>query len=92
MIDWKELTTISEYEEIDMQSRANGFAFFIFKHSTRCMTSSMAKKMVENEWNVSDVPTYIVDVIRNRDLSNFIERQTLIQHQSPQALLIRKVS
>jgi len=61
----------------------------IFKHSTRCSISSMAKNRLER----SDVPEgldfYYLDLIAHRPLSNKIAEVFSVYHESPQVLLIR---
>lgn len=87
-MDWRKLTTISEFDEILMQSLSQGSAFVLFKHSTRCMVSKMALRSFEADFN-NELPAYFVDLIQYRDLSNHIESVTGIHHQSPQLLTIR---
>lgn len=59
----------------------------VFKHSTRCSISFMARSRVEREWE-SDVPLYEVDVIRDRTVSNLIAERLNLVHQSPQFMVI----
>lgn len=60
----------------------------IFKHSTRCSISTMAKSRIDR----SDVPAidfYYLDLIAHRELSNTISEKFSVQHKSPQILLIK---
>jgi bacillithiol system protein YtxJ len=61
----------------------------IFKHSTRCSISSMAKGRLER----SDVPKeadfYYLDLISYRQLSVRIAEEFHVHHESPQVLVIR---
>jgi bacillithiol system protein YtxJ len=88
-MNWRKLTSKSEFDDIMMQSLLEGSAFVLFKHSTRCMVSTMAKRSFESEFE-SDIPTYFVDLVQYRDLSNHISSETGIQHQSPQVITISK--
>ncbi len=62
----------------------------IFKHSTRCPLSSMAKERLESKWafDESQIKAYYLDIIRFRSLSNAIARRFGVRHESPQVLLI----
>ncbi|MBL7900236.1 MAG: bacillithiol system redox-active protein YtxJ [Crocinitomicaceae bacterium] len=62
----------------------------LYKHSNRCSICSMSKNRLELYWDVAyNIQPFFLDVIKNRDLSNEIENQFGIKHESPQALLIR---
>ncbi len=86
-MDWRKLSSVSEFDEILMQSSVKGSAFVLFKHSTRCMVSTMALRSFEAEFR-SEIPAYFVDLIKNRDLSNHIASVTNVPHQSPQVITI----
>lgn len=62
----------------------------LFKHSTRCPVSSMAKNRLENGWEkeVSDIPIYFLDLIQFRELSNKIAEDLGVEHASPQLIVI----
>jgi bacillithiol system protein YtxJ len=62
--------------------------FAVFKHSTRCGTSSMAKNRVERDWNF-DFPIYFLDLIKYRSLSNLIAERSGIDHESPQLIVFK---
>lgn len=61
----------------------------IFKHSTRCAISSMAR----NRLNRSDAPPgidfYLLDLVAYRNVSNFITETFGVNHESPQVLVIK---
>jgi bacillithiol system protein YtxJ len=48
----------------------------------------MALRSFESEYD-SEIPAYFVDLIQNRELSNFIATTTDIRHQSPQVISIK---
>lgn len=63
----------------------------LFKHSTRCSISSMAKTRFENNWPTENASCdlYFLDLLQYRAISDEIEKMTGVVHQSPQAILIR---
>ena len=60
----------------------------IFKHSTRCSVSMMAKKSLEMSWDISpdEVQSYFLDLIKHREVSNEIAEKLEVIHQSPQLI------
>ncbi|WP_316739731.1 bacillithiol system redox-active protein YtxJ [Pedobacter aquatilis] len=84
---WVNLTSIEQLDEI---KSAEGFSL-IFKHSTRCSISMMARKNFELDWDVipSDTKLYFLDLIAYREVSNKIAEVFQVAHQSPQILLIK---
>ena len=63
----------------------------IFKHSTRCSISMMAKRRFELDWEdlPADMPLYFLDLITYRDLSRQVAEIFQVNHESPQLLLIK---
>lgn len=61
----------------------------IFKHSTRCSLSSMIRHRLERSVVPAGVAFYFLDLVSNRVLSNRIEREFGVVHESPQILLIK---
>ena len=62
----------------------------IFKHSTRCATSSMAKNRLDRNNAPGETPFYFLDLIKHRNISNKIAEYFQVRHQSPQILVISK--
>lgn len=60
----------------------------IFKHSTRCAISSMAKNRLDKKPQPDGIDFYFLDIINNRALSNKIAAEFEVRHESPQILLI----
>lgn len=62
----------------------------IFKHSTRCSISMMAKKRVDMD--LDDLPEtvkpYFLDLLNHREISHQIADVFQVHHESPQLLLI----
>ena len=77
-------------DQIDNIKQRQGYSL-IFKHSTRCSISMMAKRRFEMDWEnlPADVSLYFLDLIKHRDLSNKIAQDFLVPHESPQLLLIK---
>jgi bacillithiol system protein YtxJ len=90
---WHNLTDISQLNDIQHLSKeqsSNGLTVLLFKHSTRCSISSMALSRLESKWKDDDqIPTYFLDLLNHRDISNEIEHLYGIEHASPQVLLIK---
>lgn len=88
-MNWVPLEREDQLEEIDQNSSENK-GVLIFKHSTRCSISSMAKSRMEREWTDNpDLPVYYLDLIRYRSLSNLVAERYGVRHESPQILLIK---
>ncbi|WP_235295674.1 bacillithiol system redox-active protein YtxJ [Portibacter marinus] len=62
----------------------------IFKHSTTCPVSSMAKMRVEDNWSVvnKDLDFNYLDLHRHRDISQMIATELNVHHESPQIILL----
>jgi bacillithiol system protein YtxJ len=87
MSRWIELNHLSQIDEIKAASGYN----LIFKHSTRCSISLMAKRGFESDWEVipTNINLYFLDLIKYRDISSYIAETFHVHHESPQALLIK---
>ncbi|MFD2284558.1 bacillithiol system redox-active protein YtxJ [Pedobacter petrophilus] len=84
---WVNLTSPDQLNEI---KSADGYSL-IFKHSTRCSISMMAKRNFEFNWDVipEDTKLYFLDLISYREISNSVAEVFNVAHQSPQILLIK---
>ena len=60
---------------------------YLFKHSTRCPVSARAAQTVRS--HPFDLPVYWVNVIEQRELSNWVADTYGVEHESPQLLEIR---
>ncbi|HEU5052245.1 MAG TPA: bacillithiol system redox-active protein YtxJ [Hanamia sp.] len=87
-MNWIPLQDEKQLDEIVAQS--NTTPQVIFKHSTRCSVSSMAKNRLEREEAPNGIPFYLLDLIRYRNISNRIASDFGVRHQSPQVLVIDK--
>jgi bacillithiol system protein YtxJ len=84
---WKQLQQENQLEDI-INLSANK-PQVIFKHSTRCATSSLAKNRLEKNYSSPEIDFYFLDLIAHRSLSAKIAEQFNIYHESPQVLLIK---
>ncbi|SOU87888.1 bacillithiol system redox-active protein YtxJ [Tenacibaculum dicentrarchi] len=91
-INWIPLIALSQLEDIKKQSQKEPIA--IFKHSTRCSISSVAKSRFEKSFDESlkDFKVYYLDLISYREISNEIAIQFQVEHQSPSTLNYSKKS
>ena len=85
-MNWKKLESIADLEAA--LEASNQQAVALFKHSTRCPVSSMAKRLVEREWDL-DIDAYFLDLIAYRNVSNEIADRLNVRHQSPQMIVVK---
>lgn len=83
-------TTLSSKEQLE-ELAASGQAFAVFKHSTRCSVSSMAKRSLEYDFDTApaDSSIYFLDLIALREISNYIAEKWQTRHESPQILVLK---
>ena len=86
-MNWKTLTSEEQLEEINTASAQEPVT--IFKHSTRCSISSMAKARLERAGAPEGLTFYYLDLISYRSVSDKIADMYGVGHESPQILLIR---
>ncbi len=86
-MNWIALESADQLNEI---KNNEGYSL-IFKHSTRCSISMMAKRRFELDWEdlPEDMPLYFLDLIKYRDLSGMVAQLFDVYHESPQLLLIK---
>jgi bacillithiol system protein YtxJ len=88
MIDWINLKNIGDLNTVKQSS--SEMPCVIFKHSTRCSISAIAKSRLEKNWGFDKgaVKAYFLDLIALREISNEIADVFQVRHASPQLLLI----
>ncbi|MFK7946050.1 MAG: bacillithiol system redox-active protein YtxJ [Saprospiraceae bacterium] len=88
-INWQLLNTADGLEAVKEKSTTK--TQVIFKHSTRCSISSMAKRRLERTWNIEDekVDIHYLDLIAYRNISNQVADDFGVTHESPQILIIK---
>jgi bacillithiol system protein YtxJ len=89
MINWIPLESEPQLASIIEGSTAQ--TALIFKHSTRCNISSMAKSRLEKAWHFTadEITPYYLDLIEYRNISSAIAEKLDVYHESPQVLLIK---
>ncbi len=87
-MNWTPLTDAAQLQEITTSAAP----CVIFKHSTRCSVSSMAKRQFEFEEELvpESAKLYLLDLIRFRSLSNDVSERWSVRHESPQVLVIHR--
>ena len=80
--------SLESAEQLDGIKQKQGYSI-IFKHSTRCSISLMAKRRFEMDLPdlPENLPVYFLDLIKYRDISNQVAQDFHVYHQSPQLLL-----
>lgn len=62
---------------------------FLFKHSVRCGVSSMVLNRFEKQMRERNKKYYFLNILANRDLSNWIADELNIRHESPQLIVLK---
>ena len=86
-MNWIPLQDEAQLDEIIANS--NTTPQVIFKHSTRCSVSSMAKNRLDKNIAPNGINFYFLDLIKHRNISNKIAEYFQVRHQSPQVLVIQ---
>ncbi|WP_111669207.1 bacillithiol system redox-active protein YtxJ [Algoriphagus litoralis] len=89
-MNWNKLTSSSQIDALKQMSSDK--PVLIFKHSTRCSISSMSLDRLIRNWKTGDeekITPFYLDLIAHRSLSDQVEREFGIPHESPQVLLIK---
>lgn len=88
-MNWKPISSQKQIEEIIQLSYQHPVA--IFKHSTSCSISYMAKmRLEENATAINhNVSFYFLDLLKFRFISNLIADTFQVHHESPQLILIK---
>ena len=88
MLHWIPLTSVAEVESL--KKRSQEVPCLIFKHSTSCNISAIAKFRLEDDWDFAsaDIEAYYLDLLKFRPVSHHIAETFSVHHESPQVLLI----
>jgi bacillithiol system protein YtxJ len=86
-MNWIELISSSQLDLIKEKSVERPQV--IFKHSTRCAVSGMAKSRLERSSDFPKADFYFLDLIQHRHISDKIADDFSVYHESPQVLVIR---
>lgn len=88
-MNWHPIKTAEDVYAIEQ--RSHDVPCLIFKHSTSCPISGLAKMRLEGDWDfpADKLETYYLDLLAHRDVSHLIADHFSVHHESPQVLLIR---
>ena len=86
-MNWILLTTEIQLQHIIEHSATK--PQLIFKHSSRCSISSMAKNRLERNFQPVNIDFYFLDLLAHRPLSHHVAEVFNVAHESPQILLIK---
>jgi bacillithiol system protein YtxJ len=86
-MNWINLTNEEQLHQI--KANSNQKPQVIFKHSTRCSISSVAKNRLERSSQPDEIDFYFLDLIKFRAISNKISEDFKVYHESPQILVIK---
>jgi bacillithiol system protein YtxJ len=87
-LNWVVLETEAQLAEARQRSWER--PVLLFKHSTRCEISSIAKYRLEDDWDFEEnqLEAFYLDLIRFRSVSTAIADTFGVYHESPQVLLL----
>jgi bacillithiol system protein YtxJ len=86
-MNWIQLT--DELQLNDLKEKSKGRNQLIFKHSTRCSISSVAKGRLERSDAPANIDFYLLDLLKHKNISARIAEDFAVYHESPQILLIK---
>jgi bacillithiol system protein YtxJ len=85
--NWDTIEDISELDEAVKSSYNQPIV--LFKHSTTCSISSMAKSRLEYSNNEESPKIYYLDLLAHRNISNEIADRLKVRHESPQVIIVK---
>lgn len=89
-MSWHFIESEADLEKAIELSNSSNLGVVIFKHSTRCSISAMAKSRLDTSWDFDEeLPRFYLDLISYREISNIIAERFDVQHESPQILIIK---
>lgn len=80
----------SQSDWTDALEKSSDGPVLIFKHSTACSVSAKAHPEMAEVGKTEDIPTYKVVVQEARPVSDAIEADLEIRHETPQVLLVEE--
>lgn len=85
-MDWIPLENEQQLQDIVASERPS----LIFKHSTQCAVSSIARRHIALDADAipANVDTYYLDLLLYRTLSHEVARIWGVRHESPQVLVV----
>ena len=88
-MDFKDLDSAIQLDQIEQLSHKS--TQLIFKHSTRCIISSMALKRLRACTHI-EADCWVLDLLTFRSISNEIALRYHTEHQSPQLFVLKNGS
>lgn len=70
-------------------NESNEAPVFVFKHSTRCGISSMVFQRFKKQMKERNKTFYLLNILANRELSDWIADELNIRHESPQLIVLK---
>ena len=88
-INWLPLTSIDGLKDLEKISKTQ--SVLIFKHSIRCGISSIVMKRFEGLFSqeYQNLKVYFLDILNNRTISDQIEYNFKVPHESPQLIVLK---
>lgn len=86
-MNWIPLT--SEEQIVSIKNASFSRPQVIFKHSTRCSTSSMVLNRLDRSDAPAAIDFYFLDLLSYRSVSSHIAELFSVHHESPQVLVIK---
>ena len=88
-MEWNPLQTEAELDALIQQSNIS--PCLIYKHSSRCSLSYVARSRLESRAkDLTGISLYLIDLIKNRNISNLVAEKLYVHHESPQIILVEK--
>lgn len=87
MINWNSLDSEKKLDQLIKESYEQPVV--ILKHSTTCPISSIAKMRLDQDFEYKEAKMYYLDLLAYRSISNKIAEVFMINHESPQVLVIK---
>ncbi len=82
----------SEFSDIDDILNNHARPQLVFKHSFRCMVSisTLNRLLPQLELIKNSADIHFIDVVKDRELSQYFAKATNVVHQSPQCIILHK--
>ena len=85
-MNWINLTTEAQLDQLAERSKT--IPQVIYKHSTRCGTSTMVLSRLQRSTPPAGIDFYFLDLLKFRSVSDAVSERFHVHHESPQVLLI----
>jgi bacillithiol system protein YtxJ len=86
----KWIPLLNEQQLEDIKKNSSHTPQVIFKHSSRCSLSGMARNRLDRNESPEGIDFYFLDIINHRNISNKVAKDFQVHHESPQVLIINK--